>query len=129
MKQADTILLGFPLQFPMNASVRRNDLDVYAKVTDPKGPAMTWGMFAVNYGRLGAAATADSFFQRGWISNILGGFYLWHEVAGGGGASNFITGAGGFIQSVYALYGGMELVNGTLRFVTPRVPPTCSGAG
>lgn len=49
IKQADVILLGFPLgltAFGNNTpAVRANDLDYYAKVTDPGGPAMTWGMF------------------------------------------------------------------------------------
>lgn len=84
-------------------------------------------MFAVNYGRIGEAAKADAFFQRGWVNNILGGMQLWHEVAGGGGANNFITGAGGFLQSVFALYGGLELVGGALHVVAPRPPPNCTG--
>ena len=49
IKQADTILLGFPLEVAFGNStpaVRANDLHYYATVTDPGGPAMTWGMFA-----------------------------------------------------------------------------------
>lgn len=42
MKQADVVLLGFPLMHPMSAEVRRNDLEMYEPVTDPAGPAMTW---------------------------------------------------------------------------------------
>lgn len=41
VKQADTILLGYPLEYPMNASVRRNDLLYYANRTDPNGPAVS----------------------------------------------------------------------------------------
>lgn len=42
MKQADVVLLGFPLMHPMSAEVRRNDLEMYEPITDPAGPAMTW---------------------------------------------------------------------------------------
>lgn len=42
MKQADTVMLGYPLGLSMSPEVRRNDLEVYEAVTDPRGPAMTW---------------------------------------------------------------------------------------
>lgn len=42
MKQADVVLLGFPLMHPMSADVRRNDLEMYEPVTALDGPAMTW---------------------------------------------------------------------------------------
>lgn len=42
VKQADAILVGFPLGMPMSPEVRLNDLECYAAVTDPLGPAMTW---------------------------------------------------------------------------------------
>lgn len=42
MKQADVVLLGFPLMHSMSPEVRRNDLEMYEPVTDVNGPAMTW---------------------------------------------------------------------------------------
>uniref|UniRef100_A0A4W5NXS6 Glycoside hydrolase family 65 central catalytic domain-containing protein n=1 Tax=Hucho hucho TaxID=62062 RepID=A0A4W5NXS6_9TELE len=42
VKQADTVMLGYPLGLPMTPEVRRNDLEFYEAVTDPGGPAMTW---------------------------------------------------------------------------------------
>lgn len=42
MKQADVVLLGFPLMHPMSPEVRRNDLEMYEPVTELNGPAMTW---------------------------------------------------------------------------------------
>lgn len=123
IKQADTILLGYPLLYPMPPQVRRNDLDYYATVTDTNGPAMTWSMFSVNYGDVGADGLAGSFFERGYKNNSLGAYRDWHEVVGAAGADNFITGAGGFIQSVYAGYGGVRFVNGTLQLQRPRPLP------
>lgn len=35
IKQADVVLLGFPLQYPMSAAIRRSDLVYYANRTDP----------------------------------------------------------------------------------------------
>ena len=34
IKQADTVLVGFPLMFPMERTTRSNDLVAYEKVTD-----------------------------------------------------------------------------------------------
>jgi len=42
VKQADTVMLGYPLGLTMPTEVRRNDLEAYEPVTDPNGPAMTW---------------------------------------------------------------------------------------
>ena len=56
-------LLGFPLLWSMPEDVRRNDLEHYAKVTHPNGPAMTWGMFALGWLDLGEKAKADELFD------------------------------------------------------------------
>lgn len=42
VKQADTVMLSYPLGLTMTPEVRRNDLETYEAVTDPRGPAMTW---------------------------------------------------------------------------------------
>lgn len=42
VKQADAVMLSYPLDLPMSPEVRRNDLAAYEPVTDPSGPAMTW---------------------------------------------------------------------------------------
>ena len=41
VKQADVTLLQYPWNVPMPPTVAQNDLDYYAKVTDPGGPSMT----------------------------------------------------------------------------------------
>lgn len=46
MKQADVVLLGYPVPFPLSPRVRRNNLEVYEAVTSPRGPAMTWVRWA-----------------------------------------------------------------------------------
>lgn len=42
MKQADVVLLGYPVPFPLSPHVRRNNLEIYEAATSPQGPAMTW---------------------------------------------------------------------------------------
>eukprot|EP01147_Barroeca_monosierra_P000346 gene346-3710_t len=106
VKQADVILLGYPLNFNMSKTIRRNDLEFYAKVTDQNGPAMTWSMFSIGYLDIGLDDIAESSL-----------------LAGGSGAQNFITGAGGFLQCVWAGYGGIRLESDRLQLSNPRPLP------
>ena len=110
VKQADVILLGFPLMVNMSLEVRRKDLSFYEPRTNPRGPAMTKSMFAVNWLDVGDYARAGSSFSESYV-NAKEPFMVWTEGADGGGAVNFITGAGGFLQSVLFGYGGLRLLD------------------
>ena len=121
VKQADVILLGFPLGYNMTPEVRTNDLRIYEPRTNPRGPAMTKAMFAVNWLEVGREDKATEAFKRGF-ANAQAPFKVWTETADGGGVVNFITGAGGFLQSVIFGYGGLRLRENELRF-RPRLPP------
>jgi hypothetical protein len=131
IKQADVILMGFPLQYNMSLAVRKNDLDVYARVTSQRGPAMTWSMFAIGYMDVGDADKAYSNFLRGY-ANVHPPFDVWRETPDGeDGAINFLTGAGGFLQSVLSGYGGVR-VQGTLAdglLLNPPPPPSAARKG
>ncbi|NWV58499.1 PGGHG glucosidase, partial [Malurus elegans] len=99
VKQADVVLLGFPLMHPMSAEVRRNDLEMYEPVTDPAGPAMTWSMFAVGWLELKEPQRAWTQLEK-CFSNITEPFKVWVENSDGSGAVNFLTGMGGFLQVI-----------------------------
>uniref|UniRef100_A0A672GNN8 Protein-glucosylgalactosylhydroxylysine glucosidase n=1 Tax=Salarias fasciatus TaxID=181472 RepID=A0A672GNN8_SALFA len=109
VKQADTVMLGYPLGLPMSADVRRNDLEAYEPVTDPDGPAMTWSMFAISWMELGEAEKAQRLLEK-CFNNIQGPFQVWSESSDGSGAVNFLTGMGGFLQAVLFGYTGFRLV-------------------
>jgi protein-glucosylgalactosylhydroxylysine glucosidase len=118
VKQADTILLGYPLNvdFNMTPAVREADLLEYINRTDPNGPAMTWGMFAVGFIELGLWAQADANFNRSF-ANAIPPFFTWEETPQGG-ATNFLTGAGGFLQAVYAGFPALRM-NATAVTLNP----------
>ncbi|XP_070551407.1 protein-glucosylgalactosylhydroxylysine glucosidase-like [Ptychodera flava] len=120
VKQADVILLGFPLNYDMPADVRRNDLVNYDKVTDQWGPAMTWSMFAIGWLELAEYKKANDVFQR-CFANIQEPFKTWTEVADGSGAYNFITGMGGFLQTIIFGYGGIRIHSDYLE-LNPVLP-------
>ncbi|EDO39683.1 predicted protein, partial [Nematostella vectensis] len=123
VKQADTILLGYPLMYPMSKDIRRNDLNVYEPRTDPDGPAMTKSMFAVNWLDIGETKKAEDSFNKSYL-NVEEPFKVWTETPGGG-AVNFITGAGGFLQAVLSGYTGLKLTEKHLEF-NPRLLPATS---
>lgn len=139
VKQADVILLNFPMGHkPLEATTVANDLRYYESRTDPGGPAMTWSMFAVGYLSLSAeGCQAPSgtrreclesgfyYFMRGFENNTFPPYYQWYEVAGGSGCPNFLTGAGGFLQSVWAGLLQLRVVGpGVLKILSTATLPS-----
>uniref|UniRef100_A0A8C3A886 Protein-glucosylgalactosylhydroxylysine glucosidase n=1 Tax=Cyclopterus lumpus TaxID=8103 RepID=A0A8C3A886_CYCLU len=120
VKQADTVMLGYPLGLPMSKKIRRNDLEAYEPVTDPNGPAMTWGMFAIGWLELGEAEKAQHLLEKCY-KNIQGPFQVWSESSDGSGAVNFLTGMGGFLQAVLFGYTGFRVQKECLAF-SPLLP-------
>ncbi|OWF37122.1 protein-glucosylgalactosylhydroxylysine glucosidase-like [Mizuhopecten yessoensis] len=123
VKQADVVLLGFPLMVDLSEEIRKNDLEIYEKVT-PGGPAMTWGMFAIGWLELNEIAKAERLFKKQFI-NVVPPFNIWSEVENGGGARNFLTGIGGYLQSLIFGYGGFRIFEDRLQF-DPTLPPDIS---
>lgn len=108
-KQADTILLQFPLAWPgykASAGSLGRDLAYYQNHTTPSGPAMTWGAFVNGWLAEGAPTSAAELFPRSF-ANIRAPFWVWSETPTGG-APHFITGAGGWLQTVASGYGGLR---------------------
>jgi len=114
VKQADVILIGFPLMYEMSRNVRENDMRIYEKYTDRNGPAMTKAMFAIGWLELKNFSLASVSFKEGY-ANITEPFKIWTEIPGGGEV-NFITGAGGFLQSMIFGYIGIRLQMESLHF-------------
>ena len=108
IKQADTVLAGYPLMYAMNQTTRLNDLNMYESVTDVGGPAMTWGMYSIGYLELGNTEKAAELFRRSYEPFYHKPFYVWSESILGAGAVNFITGMGGFLQAVIFGYFGVR---------------------
>ncbi|GFO11935.1 acid trehalase-like protein 1 [Plakobranchus ocellatus] len=121
-KQADVVLLSFPLMVDMKPSTRQNDLTIY-DLTTPQGPApaMTWGMFLVGWLELGDETKAETLLKRS-IKNAQEPFQVWTENADGEGAVNFLTGMGGYLQSVLFGYGGCRIHDDLITF-EPRLMP------
>jgi len=120
IKQADVILLGFPLMYSMATVLRKNDLVYYQERTDRQGPAMTYAMETIAWLELGNMDEASKVWDEAW-ANAHDPFMVWTETPTGG-TVNFITGAGGFLQAVLFGYGGIRLSKDMITF-SPQLPP------
>lgn len=119
IKQADVVLLPLALGMQMDPQVQLSDLEYYSKLTDIAGPAMTWGVHATGYLRAGKRDIAASNFDQSF-ANVRWPFYVWSETPFGG-ATNFITGAGGFLQTVIFGYTGVRIEKDYLE-IGPTLP-------
>eukprot|EP00039_Didymoeca_costata_P001279 m.51219 g.51219 ORF g.51219 m.51219 type:complete len:846 (+) comp10717_c0_seq2:16-2553(+) len=125
VKQADTVMLSYPYGVNMDPTVLANDLTWYEPNTDPNGPAMTFAIFAIGWFNTGNYTHAQARFQRGFSQNVRPPFYVWQETLHGG-CTPFLTGAGGFLQSLVFGTSGMRLNVGQLDFNPP--PPSATGS-
>merc|ERR1711862_464673 len=95
-------------------SARRNDLNLYAK--QKSANSMYWWAFAVAWLRLQETDKGDEYFRLATVRNVFGPFRIWSELPGGKGCPNFVTGAGGYLQMLWAGYGGVRLTDDSLSF-------------
>ncbi|XP_053605978.1 protein-glucosylgalactosylhydroxylysine glucosidase [Plodia interpunctella] len=124
IKQADVVLLGFPLMYPMNTSTRSNDLSYYKSVTRSSGPAMTWSMHAIGHLQLMEYKKAAKMFNKSYEGYVREPFKIWSENRRPNvGAVNFLTGMGGFLQALVFGYAGISIHLDRLQIYTPQLPP------
>jgi trehalose/maltose hydrolase-like predicted phosphorylase len=137
IKQADTVLLIYPLEWPMSTEVAANTLDYYAERSDPDGPAMTDAMHAVDSAQIGAPGCAtNTYLNRAIKPFVRDPFAQYVEARGdkagsqdplaGSPALNFTTGSGGFAQVfLYGLTGFRWRAEHAQ--LDPMLPPQLSG--
>lgn len=134
IKQADVVLMAYPYEFEMPAGSVAADLDRYAAVSDPDGPAMTDSVHAILAAQVAEPGCQTwTYLQRSVEPFVREPFYSFAEARGdyagdNAGAPAFVfgTGAGGFLQTV--LYGltGQRWRTDRVLF-NPLLPPQLSG--
>ncbi|MER5358061.1 discoidin domain-containing protein [Streptomyces sp. NPDC002785] len=133
IKQADTVLLIYPLEWPMEPGARAATLDYYAAHTDPDGPAMTDSVHAIAAAAIGAPGCATyTYLQRAVRPFMRGPYALFSEARGakagaqdllsGAPAQDFLTGKGGFLQVFTHGLTGLRLREDGVR-LDPLLPP------
>ncbi|WP_446039910.1 discoidin domain-containing protein [Streptomyces sp. SID1121] len=133
IKQADTVLLTYPLEWRMPAGAAAATLDYYAARTDPDGPAMTDSVHAIDAAAIGEPGCATyTYLQRAIRPFVRGPFALFSEARGskagaddplsGSPAQDFLTGKGGFLQVFTHGLTGLRLREDGVR-LDPTLPP------
>ncbi|MER6102255.1 discoidin domain-containing protein [Streptomyces sp. NPDC001832] len=133
IKQADTVLLIYPLEWPMEPGARASTLDYYAERTDPDGPAMTDSVHAIAAAAIGAPGCATyTYLQRAVRPFMRGPYALFSEARGtksgaqdplsGAPAQDFLTGKGGLLQVFTHGLTGLRLREDGVR-LDPLLPP------
>jgi trehalose/maltose hydrolase-like predicted phosphorylase len=123
IKQADVNLLAYPLKIITDTNQIKKDLVFYSKrVPDQGTPAMTQGIFALLYSRLGDGATAYHWFKDAYEPNLLPPFRVIAETRGGTNPY-FATGAGGILQSVLMGFGGLDITPQGITQIKTALPP------
>ena len=109
IKQGDVNLLAYPLNVITDPAQIRKDLAYYeTRVPNEGTPAMTQGIFALLYARLGNADKARLWFKDAYEPNLLPPFRVIAETKGGTNPY-FATGAGGVLQAVLMGFGGLDI--------------------
>ncbi|WUW21837.1 discoidin domain-containing protein [Streptomyces sp. NBC_01463] len=133
IKQADTVLLIYPLEWPMEPGAAASTLDYYAARTDPDGPAMTDSVHAIDAAAIGEpGCAAYTYLQRAVRPFMRGPYALFSEARGakagaqdplsGFPADDFLTGKGGFLQVFTHGLTGLRLREDGVR-LDPMLPP------
>jgi trehalose/maltose hydrolase-like predicted phosphorylase len=137
IKQADTVLLLYPLEWPMSTEVAANTLDYYAPRTDPDGPAMTDAIHAVDAAQIGEPGCAThTYLMRSIRPFVRDPFAQYTEARGdkagaqdplaGSPAYNFLTGSGGFSQVFTFGLTGLRWREDRVH-LDPMLPPQLAG--
>lgn len=136
IKQADTVLLMYPLEWPMTKEQAAATLDHYAARTDPDGPAMTDSVHAIDAAGIGEPGCATyTYLQRAIRPFVRGPFAQFSEARGdkagaedphaGQPAQDFLTGKGGFLQTFTHGLTGLRMREDRVR-LDPMLPPQLS---
>ncbi len=124
IKQADVNLLAYPLKEITDPIQIRKDLEYYeSRVPNEGTPAMTQGVFALLYARIGNADKAFHWFRDAYIPNLNPPFRVIAETKGGTNPY-FATGAGGILQAVIMGFGGIDITPEGLKQVKSVLPKT-----
>ncbi len=122
IKQADVNLLAYPLKQITDTAQIRKDLDFYsAHVPNQGTPAMTQGIFALLYARLGNNAKAYHWFKDAYEPNLNPPFRVIAETKGGTNPY-FATGAGGILQAVLMGFGGLDITPHGISQIKTAIP-------
>lgn len=134
VKQADAVLLTYPLAYDQPSQRAVNNADFYAQAQSADGPAMTWAIFSIDSSQLASSGCAAyTYLLYSSQPYLRLPFYQFSEqiddnpVTNGGTnpAFTFLTGHGGFLQTLTHGFTGFRPMYNRL-YLNPTLPPQMS---
>jgi hypothetical protein len=116
-KQADTLMLQYPLMFKHSTLTQKsklNDLLFYASHS-LISPDMTQSIYSIVANELDQRQLAHSLFNMSYQRFNFPPYYTWSEKADGTGNVPYLTSGGGFLQSVTYGFVGLRAMVDRLR--------------
>jgi trehalose/maltose hydrolase-like predicted phosphorylase len=130
IKQADVVMLTYPLDFSMPESMGVNDLNFYTPRTDVNGPAMTDAIHSIAAAAIGApGCSAYTYLLRSYQPFLRDPYLQFSEfgpVKLTATAYDFLTGVGGFMQEFLYGFSGFRPLVDAVR-LDPSLPPQLAG--
>jgi trehalose/maltose hydrolase-like predicted phosphorylase len=128
IKQADVVMLTYPIGFPMASGVGLNDLNYYAPRTDLQGPAMTDAIHSIDASALNApGCSAYTYMLRSYEPFLRAPYDQFAETRSGPNTGfNFLTGVGGFLQVFEYGYSGLRFTPNAIQ-LDPSLSPQLQG--
>ncbi|UJR22365.1 hypothetical protein I4U23_025427 [Adineta vaga] len=119
----DVLFLTYPLNFNVTPEIIRNDAETYIPVTCQENAGMTGPIHAIVWLMLNEPLKAEGEFNRSLQACTYAEFHVRNEVdihpdiiGGHGFNTHFLTGDGGFVQSVMMGYAGLRFDSKGLLF-------------
>lgn len=128
IKQGDVNLLAYPMKQITDPRQIRKDLDYYWKVLADnlpgrkgQSPAMAHAIFSILHNRLGDTDRAYAIYLDSYKPNEVPPFGVLAETAGGTNPY-FATGAGGYLQTLLAGFGGLDITDAGIVQLKTKLP-------
>jgi trehalose/maltose hydrolase-like predicted phosphorylase len=130
IKQADVVMLTYPLDFPMPRERAINDLNYYTPRTDVDGPAMTDAIHAIAASAVDApGCSAYTYLLRSYQPFLRSPYLQFSEFAPvrlTHTSFDFLTGVGGFMQEFLFGFSGYRPLARAVH-LDPSLPPQLAG--
>ena len=130
IKQADVVMLTYPLDFSMPKTMAIDDLNYYTPRTDVDGPAMTDAIHSIAAAAVGApGCSAYTYMVRSYAPFLREPFLQFSEFAPirlTETSYDFLTGVGGFMQEFQYGFSGFRPQVDAVR-LDPNLPPQLTG--
>lgn len=123
-REAETILLRYPLNYELNETTHLNNLRVYAANLQLSNvPSTTYAVQNIVRLSLGDTPTAQQ-FTRTYETYVRGDFKQWSQLAGNEiVVRNHVAGAAGFLQQILNGYAGIKVQDDGLVVEKAVLPP------